>query len=75
MESFLEQEAAWGVCKDPVPMALLFPHPALCVLSAELGSFCPMQLCTCDRKLVHCLKRNLWSYNPHYQYYPNFFCT
>ncbi|XP_051027776.1 phospholipase A2 group V [Acomys russatus] len=40
----------------------------------EQGSFCPTRLCACDRKLVYCLRRNLWSYNPDYQYYPNFLC-
>lgn len=40
----------------------------------EYGSFCSTRLCACDRKLVHCLRRNLWSYNPYYQYYPNFLC-
>ncbi|KAM5248093.1 phospholipase A2 group V [Ctenodactylus gundi] len=38
-------------------------------------SLCPTRLCTCDRKLVYCLKRNLWSYNPFYQYFPNIFCS
>nr|XP_027792762.1 calcium-dependent phospholipase A2 [Marmota flaviventris] len=41
----------------------------------EHGPFCQVGLCTCDRKLVYCLKRNLWSYNPHYQYFPNIFCS
>ncbi|MBZ3876132.1 Calcium-dependent phospholipase A2, partial [Sciurus carolinensis] len=43
--------------------------------SDEHGPFCPVGLCACDRKLVYCLKRNLWSYNPHYQYFPNIFCS
>lgn len=41
---------------------------------AEHDSFCPVRLCACDRRLVYCLRRNLWSYNPLYQYYPNFLC-
>ncbi|KAK2106085.1 hypothetical protein P7K49_015599, partial [Saguinus oedipus] len=41
---------------------------------AEPGPFCRVQLCACDRKLVYCLKRNLWSYNPRYQYFPNILC-
>ncbi|XP_077881593.1 phospholipase A2 group V isoform X2 [Ictidomys tridecemlineatus] len=41
----------------------------------EHGPFCQVGLCACDRKLVYCLKRNLWSYNPHYQYFPNIFCS
>ncbi|XP_052574134.1 phospholipase A2 group V isoform X1 [Peromyscus californicus insignis] len=40
----------------------------------EYMSYCPGKLCDCDRKLVYCLRRNLWSYNPLYQYYPNFLC-
>ncbi|XP_005353014.1 phospholipase A2 group V [Microtus pennsylvanicus] len=40
----------------------------------EYGSFCSTRLCACDRMLVYCLRRNLWSYNPYYQYYPNFLC-
>nr|XP_042128105.1 phospholipase A2 group V isoform X3 [Peromyscus maniculatus bairdii] len=40
----------------------------------EYTSYCPGKLCDCDRKLVYCLRRNLWSYNPLYQYYPNFLC-
>uniref|UniRef100_A0A8I6A4T3 Phospholipase A2 n=1 Tax=Rattus norvegicus TaxID=10116 RepID=A0A8I6A4T3_RAT len=40
----------------------------------EHDSFCPVRLCACDRKLVYCLRRNLWSYNRLYQYYPNFLC-
>uniref|UniRef100_A0A2K6TU65 Phospholipase A2 n=1 Tax=Saimiri boliviensis boliviensis TaxID=39432 RepID=A0A2K6TU65_SAIBB len=40
----------------------------------EPGPFCRVQLCACDRKLVYCLKRNLWSYNPRYQYFPNILC-
>lgn len=40
----------------------------------EYDSFCPMNLCACDRKLVYCLQRNIESYNPLYQYYPNFLC-
>ncbi|XP_047423057.1 phospholipase A2 group V isoform X2 [Sciurus carolinensis] len=44
-------------------------------VTCEHGPFCPVGLCACDRKLVYCLKRNLWSYNPHYQYFPNIFCS
>lgn len=40
----------------------------------EYGPFCSMRLCACDRELVYCLRRNLWSYNPDYQYYLNFHC-
>ncbi|EHB16571.1 Calcium-dependent phospholipase A2 [Heterocephalus glaber] len=45
------------------------------LVTCEFQSFCPMQLCSCDQKLVYCLKRNLWSYNPNYQYFPNVFCS
>ncbi|XP_053432902.1 phospholipase A2 group V [Nycticebus coucang] len=45
------------------------------LVTCERASLCPMQLCSCDRKFVYCLKRNLWSYNPHYRYFPNFFCS
>ncbi|XP_049562505.1 phospholipase A2 group V isoform X2 [Orcinus orca] len=38
------------------------------------GSLCQMQLCACDRRFVYCLKRNMRSYNPLYQYFPNFLC-
>ncbi|KAF3820249.1 hypothetical protein GH733_015758 [Mirounga leonina] len=38
------------------------------------GPPCQAQLCACDRKLVYCLKRNLRSYNPRYQYFPNILC-
>lgn len=41
----------------------------------EPGSFCQVQLCTCDQNLAHCLRRNLWTYNPFYRYFPNIFCT
>ncbi|XP_006883741.1 PREDICTED: calcium-dependent phospholipase A2 [Elephantulus edwardii] len=44
------------------------------MVACEHGSFCQMQLCACDRKLVYCLRRNLWSYNPSYRYFPNVFC-
>ncbi|KAM5270167.1 phospholipase A2 group V isoform 2-T6 [Hipposideros larvatus] len=40
----------------------------------EPGSSCQVQLCTCDRKLAYCLKRNLRTYNPGYKYFPNMFC-
>lgn len=40
----------------------------------EHKPFCRVGLCACDREFVYCLKRNLWSYNPHYQYFPNFLC-
>ncbi|KAK1340419.1 hypothetical protein QTO34_018989 [Cnephaeus nilssonii] len=43
--------------------------------SPVLGAPCQMKLCSCDRKLAYCLKRNLKSYNPSYQYFPNIFCT
>ncbi|KAF5924698.1 hypothetical protein HPG69_004570 [Diceros bicornis minor] len=42
--------------------------------SPVLGPLCQQQLCTCDQKLVYCLKRNLWSYNPLYRYFPNILC-
>ncbi|CAK6440698.1 unnamed protein product [Pipistrellus nathusii] len=45
------------------------------LVTCETGAPCQMKLCSCDRKLVYCLKRNLKSYNPSYQYYPNLFCT
>ncbi|XP_055979394.1 phospholipase A2 group V [Sorex fumeus] len=38
------------------------------------GTFCQIRLCACDQKLVYCLKRNLWSYNPRYQYHNKFLC-
>ncbi|XP_069435608.1 phospholipase A2 group V isoform X2 [Ovis canadensis] len=41
----------------------------------EHGSRCQRQLCACDQKFVYCLKRNMRSYNPLYQYFPNFLCT
>ncbi|XP_063091707.1 phospholipase A2 group V isoform X3 [Cavia porcellus] len=44
------------------------------LVTCDIGSLCPMQLCSCDQKLAYCLKRNLWSYNPNYQYFPNIFC-
>ncbi|XP_066126342.1 phospholipase A2 group V isoform X2 [Saccopteryx bilineata] len=44
-------------------------------VTCGLGHFCQVQLCSCDRKLVYCLKRNLRSYNPGYRYFPNIFCT
>ncbi|XP_074236279.1 phospholipase A2 group V isoform X1 [Saimiri boliviensis] len=44
------------------------------LVTCEPGPFCRVQLCACDRKLVYCLKRNLWSYNPRYQYFPNILC-
>uniref|UniRef100_A0A8C0MMD0 Phospholipase A2 n=2 Tax=Canis lupus familiaris TaxID=9615 RepID=A0A8C0MMD0_CANLF len=45
------------------------------LVTCEYGPLCQMQLCTCDWKLVYCLKRNLRSYNPHYQYFPNILCS
>ncbi|XP_077755476.1 phospholipase A2 group V isoform X2 [Canis aureus] len=45
------------------------------LVTCEYGPLCQMQLCTCDRKLVYCLKRNLRSYNPRYQYFPNILCS
>ncbi|XP_072863850.1 phospholipase A2 group V isoform X1 [Chlorocebus sabaeus] len=45
------------------------------LVTCEPGPFCHVQLCACDRKLVYCLKRNLWSYNPQYQYFPNILCS
>ncbi|KAI5139281.1 Phospholipase A2 Group V [Manis pentadactyla] len=45
------------------------------LVTCELGPLCQMQLCDCDRKLVYCLRRNLNSYDPRYQYFPNIFCT
>ncbi|XP_070366969.1 phospholipase A2 group V isoform X1 [Equus asinus] len=45
------------------------------LVTCELGPLCQVQLCACDRKLVYCLRRNLWSYNPRYQYFPNILCT
>ncbi|XP_045154985.1 phospholipase A2 group V isoform X1 [Echinops telfairi] len=44
------------------------------LVTCETGTFCQTQLCTCDRKLVHCLWRNLRSYNPIYRFLPNIFC-
>ncbi|XP_042544648.1 phospholipase A2 group V [Dipodomys spectabilis] len=44
------------------------------LVTCDRGTFCPAKLCTCDRNFVYCLKRNLWSYNPYYQYFPNIFC-
>ncbi|XP_004426169.1 PREDICTED: calcium-dependent phospholipase A2 [Ceratotherium simum simum] len=44
------------------------------LVTCELGSLCQQQLCTCDQKLAYCLKRNLWSYNPLYRYFPNILC-
>ncbi|XP_023075093.1 calcium-dependent phospholipase A2 isoform X1 [Piliocolobus tephrosceles] len=45
------------------------------LVTCEPGPFCHVQLCACDRKLVYCLKRNLRSYNPQYQYFPNILCS
>ncbi|XP_034812952.1 phospholipase A2 group V isoform X1 [Pan paniscus] len=45
------------------------------VVTCEPGPFCHVKLCACDRKLVYCLKRNLRSYNPQYQYFPNILCS
>ena len=53
----------------------LLSHPAFGILFAEHGSRCQRQLCACDQKFVYCLKRNMRSYNPLYQYFPNFLCT
>lgn len=50
------------------------PHCTCGVWFAEFGPLCQAQLCTCDRKLVYCLKRNVRSYNPRYQYFPNILC-
>ncbi|KAB1268750.1 Calcium-dependent phospholipase A2 [Camelus dromedarius] len=44
------------------------------LVTCELGSHCQMELCACDQKLVHCLKRNRRSYSSLYQYFPNFLC-
>ncbi|XP_064443629.1 phospholipase A2 group V [Mirounga angustirostris] len=44
------------------------------LVTCESGPPCQAQLCACDRKLVYCLKRNLRSYNPRYQYFPNILC-
>lgn len=44
------------------------------LVTCERGSYCQTQLCTCDQKFVYCLKRNRRSYNPLYQYFPNFLC-
>ncbi|KAL6067373.1 hypothetical protein STEG23_012466 [Scotinomys teguina] len=44
------------------------------MVMCEYTSYCSGKLCDCDRKLVYCLRRNLRSYNPLYQYYPNFLC-
>lgn len=43
-------------------------------VTCEVGSWCPMQLCSCDQKLVYCLRRNLGTYSHTYQYFPNVFC-
>ena len=53
----------------------LLSHPAFGILFAEHGSRCQQQLCACDQKFVYCLERNMRSYNPLYQYFPNFLCT
>ena len=53
----------------------LLSHPSFGILSTEHGSSCQGQLCVCDQKFVYCLKRNMRSYNPLYQYFPNFLCT
>ncbi|XP_069333515.1 phospholipase A2 group V-like [Eulemur rufifrons] len=45
------------------------------LVTCEHGPSCGMQLCACDRKFAYCLKRNLWSYNPRYRYFPNVFCS
>nr|XP_048299322.1 phospholipase A2 group V-like isoform X2 [Myodes glareolus] len=44
------------------------------LVTCEYGSYCSTRLCDCDRTLVYCLRRNLWNYNPDYQFYPNFLC-
>ena len=53
----------------------LLSHPSFGILSAEHGSSCQWQLCTCDQKFVYCLKINVRSYNPLYQYFLNLLCT
>ncbi|XP_037355904.1 phospholipase A2 group V [Talpa occidentalis] len=45
------------------------------LVTCESGAFCQVQLCTCDRRLSYCLRRNLRSYNPRYRYFPNAFCS
>uniref|UniRef100_A0A8C3YFX8 Phospholipase A2 n=1 Tax=Catagonus wagneri TaxID=51154 RepID=A0A8C3YFX8_9CETA len=45
------------------------------LVTCERRSHCQTQLCACDQRFVYCLKRNMRSYNPHYQYFPNFLCN
>ncbi|XP_064137475.1 phospholipase A2 group V [Loxodonta africana] len=44
-------------------------------VTCELGPFCQVHLCACDRKLVYCLRRKLRSYDSSYQYFPRVFCS
>nr|XP_048299324.1 phospholipase A2 group V-like isoform X2 [Myodes glareolus]XP_048299325.1 phospholipase A2 group V-like isoform X2 [Myodes glareolus] len=44
------------------------------LVTCESGSYCSRRVCDCDRKLVYCLKRNLGSYNPDYQFYLKLLC-
>ncbi|XP_006862421.1 PREDICTED: calcium-dependent phospholipase A2 [Chrysochloris asiatica] len=45
------------------------------LVTCEFGRSCQAHLCTCDQKFVNCLRRNLWSYNPSYRFFPNIFCS
>lgn len=38
------------------------------------GSWCEQQLCTCDREVALCLKRNLDTYQKHLRYYRHHCC-
>ncbi|NWI97026.1 PA2G5 phospholipase, partial [Pitta sordida] len=42
--------------------------------SCRKGSWCARLSCECDRSLALCLRRHVWSYRKHYQFYPNYLC-
>ncbi|KAM6998902.1 basic phospholipase A2 CoaTx-II-like [Passerculus sandwichensis] len=53
------------------------PRPGLTLGSpcpAGQGSRCDFLSCECDRSLALCLRRNAWSYQRRYRFYPNWLC-
>ncbi|NXA11067.1 PA2G5 phospholipase, partial [Sapayoa aenigma] len=43
-------------------------------LYCRKDSWCAQLSCECDRSLALCLRKNVWSYRKHYQFYPNYLC-
>lgn len=49
-------------------------HFSYFCLFAGYGTWCKEQSCDCDKRLVLCLKKNLYSYNKKYRFYLKMTC-